>query len=167
MGMTIKTDGLDELSKMLSELGDKAESVASKALYKGAGVMADAIRSEANAIKAEPQQKKKRPPEKTPARWPTPEEKAAVVNSIGIAKFNKNGSEVDTLIGIASGSGYSSVGKGEKRKAVRLIGRSINSGTSFMHKQPFVRKAVAKAREAAKAAIVAEAEAQIAELTKK
>ena len=40
MAMTIKTEGLDELNQMLAELGNRAEEVASKSLYEGAGVVA-------------------------------------------------------------------------------------------------------------------------------
>ena len=73
------------------------------------------------------------------ARYATPEEKAAVLSvGAGIAKFNKNGTEIDTSVGYRN-AGYIDI-KG-KRKPIPLIVNSINSGTSFMHKQPFVRKA--------------------------
>ena len=73
------------------------------------------------------------------ARYATPEEKAAVLSvGAGIAKFHKSGTEVDTSVGYRN-SGYIDI-KG-KRKPIPLIVNSINSGTSFMHKQPFVRRA--------------------------
>ena len=163
MALSIKTEGLSELSEMFEKLAEEAETVASEALYEGAKVVADSLASEVKKIRAEPQGKKNKKPEKTPARYPTPEEKAALASNIGIAKFKKNGSEVDTIIGV--GHGYMNVNG--KKKAVALIARSINSGTSFMHKQPFIRKAVNKSRAAAKAAIIAKAEEKLNEITNK
>jgi hypothetical protein len=43
---------------------------------------------------------------------------------------------------------------------------AINSGTSFMQKQPFVRKAVRAGSKKAEAAIVAAIEKRIDEITK-
>ena len=73
----------------------------------------------------------------------------------GIAKFDKNGSEVQTSIGI-SGAGYVNIAG--KQKAVVKIANAINSGTSFMEKQPVFRKASTQTRKSASAAIVAKAE---------
>ncbi|MBO7662110.1 MAG: hypothetical protein J6U01_01930 [Clostridia bacterium] len=158
MAMTISTSGLDDLSAMLAKLGEKAQDVASGALFDGAGVVADAMSAAINGIHTEPfkyatgGQK----------RYPSPEEKAALTGKSGIAKFNKGGEEVNTLIGISGAAGYSEVAG--KSKAVRLIARSINSGTSFMHKQPVFRKAVSGSSGAAKQAIVSKAEQMFNEI---
>ena len=56
----------------------------------------------------------------------------------GVARFDKNGTEVNTSVGYR-GAGYIDI-KG-KTKPIPLIVNAINSGTSFMHKQPFIRKA--------------------------
>ena len=156
MPMTISTEGLKDLNKMLAQLGSKAQAVASGALYDGAGVVADAMKQAVNSIACEPQRPKNRPPAKTPARLPTPAEKAAVVDKTGIAKFRKNGDGVDTLIGVTGSAGYAMVDG--KKKPVRMIARAINSGTSFMKKQPVFRKAASTSTSQAQAAIVAKAE---------
>lgn len=159
MAMTMKVDGLDELSRKLSTLGDRAEEVAARALYDGAGVMADAYAQAVDNIHAEPfryafgGQK----------RYPSFEEKAALQGKTGIAKFDKNGTEVNTAVGIKD-AGYADVAG--KKKAVRKIANAINSGTSFMQKQPVFRKAATQARGAASAAIVAKADQLIQEITK-
>ena len=159
MAMTINTAGVAELSEMLSRVGDKAEEIASGSLYKGAGVVADAFSAAVNSIRTEPFKyayggRK---------RLASPEEKAALQGKTGVAKFRKNGSEVDTIIGIGANAGYADIAGNSK--AVRLIGRSINSGTSFMVKQPVFRKAVSSSRGAAVAATVARADEMIRELT--
>ena len=51
------------------------------------------------------------------------------------------------------------IGKGaQNMKPIGVIANAINSGTSFMKKQPFIRKAVKKATPKAEAAIIATAE---------
>ena len=145
MAMTMKVDGIEELSRKLTDLGDRAEEVAAKALYAGAGVMANAYRNAAASVRAQPFRyavfKK---------RDPSFEEKAAIQGQTGIAKFDKSGSEVQTSVGL-KGSGYVTIAG--KQKAVRKIANAINSGTSFMDKQPFMRKATSTAKAAAQAAI--------------
>ena len=158
MAMTIKTEGLTEVSEMLTRLGNKAEDVASGSLYDGAGIVADAFTAAANSIQTEPF----RYAAGGRKRKPSPEEKAALMGKSGIAKFNKNGSEVDTIIGISGSAGYANVAG--KQKAVREIARSINSGTSFMEKQPIFRKAKSSSQNAAKDAIVAKAEKMFDEI---
>ena len=160
MAMRIKTDGLTEVSEMLARLGDRAQDVASGALYDGAGLVADAFSAAVRSIRTEPF--RYAPPGKT--RLPSPEEKEALTGATGVAKFRKNGSEVDTVVGVSASAGYADIAG--HPKAVRMIARSINSGTSFMKKQPIFRKAKSQSQNAAKAAIVAKAEAMFNEIIK-
>ena len=160
MAMTMQVTGIEELSRKLSALESSAEEVAARALYDGAGVMADAYTHAASSIKAQ----KFRYAFGGRKRYPSFEEKAAVEGKTGIAKFDKNGSEVETSVGLSGKLGYVTIGG--KQKAVRKIAYAINSGTSFMTKQPVFRKAATQAREAASAAIVSKADQLIDEITK-
>ena len=160
MAMTIRTEGLTELSEMLARLGDKAQDVASGALFDGAGVVADAFTAAVGSIRTEPF----RYAETGQKRLPSPQEKAALIRKSGVAKFQKTTNEVNTLIGISGAAGYAKIAG--KPKAVRMIARSINSGTSFMDKQPVFRRAKSSSQEAAKAAIVGKAEALFDEIIK-
>ena len=157
MAWDITAEGVVELSKILGALESEAEYVASGALYEGAGVVADAMSKSVDSIKT----KKFR--YKVDDRLPSPEEKEALRGKIGIAKFNKNGSEVDTLVGFTKGDGYVMLGK--RKTAVREIARSINSGTSFMPKQPVFRRAASRSKGAAEAAMVEKANEMIKEIT--
>ena len=133
MAYELKVDGMTEISEMLSKLEEAAPGVAAQALYEGAGIMSSEIQSAAAKIRTGPG------PTRESARYATEAEKEAVLSvGAGIAKFNKNGTEVDTSVGYRN-SGYIDI-EG-KTKPIPLIVNSINSGTSFMHKQPFVRKA--------------------------
>lgn len=158
MGMSISTAGLTELNQLLGKLGARAQDVASGALFDGAGIVADAFTSAVSGIETAPFKYAR--PGKT--RLPSPEEKAALEGKTGIAKFRKDGSEVNTLVGFNPNSGYADVAG--HTKPVPVIARSINSGTSFMKKQPVFRKAVSKSREPAQQAIVAKAEQMLEEI---
>ncbi len=159
MAMTMQVEGIEELSRKLTELGERAEEVAARSLYDGAGVMANAYAQAVNSIQAQPF----RYAFGGLQRYPSFEEKDALQGKTGIAKFDKNGSEVNTSIGI-SGAGYANIAG--KQKAVRMIANAVNSGTSFMVKQPVFRRAATQARDAASAAIVAKAEKLIDEIIK-
>ena len=150
MAYTVKSEGLDALGELIEKMAERAPAVAAKALYEGAGVMAKEIAAGAKSIRTETFRYASVARGET--RQPSPEEKAAVEGAVGIAKFEMNGAEVQTSIGYGN-AGYAEI-KG-KRIAVAKIANAINSGTSFMQKQPFVRKTAnsgkGKAVEAMKA----------------
>ena len=176
------TEGMSELVNAMDQLGAAGRGAAAGGLYEAAGVYADAVSGAVNGIAVEPFKyaaggRKRRP---------SPEEKAALqgAGAAGIAKFKNNGLSVNTSIGF-NNSGYalvdgrrsikartnyrydettgkvmhaSKAGKGSKNvKPIPLIANSINSGTSFMDKQPFFRKATRQAASKADGAFVAKA----------
>ena len=76
-------------------------------------------------------------------RKASPEEKAIIANAkTGVAKFRKNGISVQTSVGMQN-AGYAQL-KGKTVPIPKIV-NAINSGTSFMKKQPFVRKAASSA----------------------
>ena len=159
MAVKLTVVGLDGQLGEFIKLGQEIEGIAKEALYKGAGVMADTITSEISTIRTEPFHYATNGAK----RLASPQEKAALMRKVGIAKFKGNGGEVDTLVGI-TGSGYANVA-GEKTPVI-VIARSINGGTDFMIKQPVFRRAANKGRPAAQAAIIETAEKRIEETTK-
>ena len=160
MAMTVSTSGIENLEKMLQRLGDKAPDVAAAALYDGADVIADAYTRAAGSIKAKKRQHNE-PDGQDPskARYPTPAEKE-VLKKIGVSRFHKDADSVNTIVGPADG--YVEING--RRKAIRLIARSVNSGTSFMKKQPVFRQAVSRNRKAAKDKMVSTAEGLISDI---
>ena len=160
MPYQMKVDGMEEISETLTRLADKAPSVAAQALYDGAGIMAEEIRRGAESIRTEPF----RYANNGATRLPSPEEKEIVTGAgAGIAKFDKNGTEVNTSVGYRA-SGYADLNG--KKKPVPLIVNAINSGTSFMNKQPFIRKAANSGSPKAMAAMKAKIESAFEEITK-
>ena len=158
MPYTMKSEGFEEISKMLNSLGENAQKVASKGLYEGAGVMAAEIKEGAGKISTAPFHYAV-----FVTREPSPEEKEIVQKGMGIAKFKKNGADVNTSVGYGN-VGYAMLAG--KRKPIPLIANAINSGTSFMKRQPFFRKAVVQGTAKAEEAIVEKIEAEIDALTK-
>jgi HK97 gp10 family phage protein len=159
MAYTMKVEGLEEISEQLNKLGEKAQGIASLGLYEGAGVMSEEINKAADGIKTAPFHYAV-----FITRDPSPEEKAVVLaGGAGIAKFNKNGSEVNTSIGYAR-AGYAELNG--KQVPIPKIANAINSGTSFMKKQPFFRKAVSSGTGKASEKIIKKIEEAIDEITK-
>ena len=155
MPYVMEVDGMAEISEQLTQLEEVAPKVAALALYDGAGIMANEVRKQAQGIKTEPFRYAREG-----TRLPSPEEKEIVMKaSAGIAKFDKNGTEVDTSVGFRN-AGYATLNG--KTKPIPLIVNSINSGTSFMQKQPFIRRAAsqgaARAIEAMKKVVETEFE---------
>ena len=147
MAYRIQVDGMNELIQKMGKLPEKARDVASLALYEGAGVVADAVSQAVRGIATEPftyaagGRKRKA----------SPEEKAILESAKkGVAKFRKSVDGVQTSVGMQN-AGYATLNG--KTKPIPLIANSINSGTSFMQKQPFMRRAFSQSKSAAEAAI--------------
>lgn len=148
MAFRMDVSGMAELIHKLEQLGEKAQDAASLALYEGARVVADAVSGAVENI-ATKRLKYPAPPGKQ--RMPSPEEKAVLMGAKhGVAKFRKGITKVDTSVGYQN-SGYGQING--KTVPVPLIANAINSGTSFMKKQPFMRKAFSTSQGAAEAAI--------------
>lgn len=173
MQYSIDTEGMAEISEMLAKMEQGAEGAAARGLYEGAKVMADTLKQQIEGIRTAPF-RYARPGE---MRLPSPEEKAILEEAgIGVAKFDKNGTEVETSVGFNQ-SGYAQVSwnhmsrsartnSESHQKPVGVIANAINSGTSFMQKQPFVRKAEKAGKGRAEAAIAARIEKDLEAMTK-
>lgn len=148
MPFTMEVSGMEELKKRLGQLEtEKAQGIAAVALYEGARVTADAVSQAVQGI-ATKRFKYPAPPGKQ--RMPSPEEKALLVNARkGVAKFRKTPMNVNTSVGMQN-SGYGTLNG--KTVPIPMIANAINSGTSFMKRQPFFRKATSR-NGAAEAAI--------------
>ena len=159
MPYVMQIDGMAEVSEMLTKMEENAPKVAAGSLYVGAGIMADELKKSAETIKTAQFHYVKEG-----TRLPSPEEKEIVMQAaVGIAKFDKNGTDVDTSVGFRN-AGYATLAG--KKKPIPVIVNSINSGTSFMQKQPFVRKAASTGGKQAMEAMKAEIEKAFDEMTK-
>ena len=159
MPFSIQVEGMNELIRSMEKLPEKAAKVAAEALYEGAGIVADKVSGAVQGIATEPF--KYATGGRT--RKPSPEEKALVAGAKhGVAKFRKNGISVQTSVGYQN-AGYGTING--KTKPIPQIANAINSGTSFMTKQPFMRKAFSQSKGPAQAAIEAGIHAREDELS--
>lgn len=133
--------GLDEYSSAISELGNKTEELTSQAIYNGADVMANAIRSKIESIPAVNENYNRRAYKKGYRGKLSEEQKKGLLNSLGIAKLEKSPTYKNVRIGF---DGYNDIvtKKYPDGQPNQLIARVTESGTSYTKKQPFVRPAV-------------------------
>ena len=159
MAYRMNVDGMSEISEMLTKMEKQAPAIAAQALYDGAGIMADEVKKGAEAIKTAPFQFTRQG-----RRLPSPEDKEIVMQAAaGIAKFSKGADSVDTSVGYRN-AGYAMLG--DRQKPVPQIVNAINSGTSFMQKQPFIRKAATQGAPKAIQAMKAKIEEAFEAITK-
>lgn len=134
-------ESVNRLSQRMQKFEGDLDEVFGRALYKAAGVVADELKSQAQTIPT--QDEDVWGTRNHPRIGVTPEQKSRIVSSMGIAHHRKTGNGVETSVGF----------KGDGAK----YARRVNSGTSYMKKTPFVRRAERAAK--AKAIQAAETEA--------
>ena len=185
MPFSFHCEGIEELISLMDQIPQKGARIASEALYEGAGIVADSVSQAVSGIATEPFKYATN----GRTRKPSPEEKAIVAGARhGVAKFKNNGMTIQTSIGFQK-AGYAAItwnhartntrtkykvqngsahhasrGGGESSKPVAVIANAINSGTSFMDRQPFLNKAFSKSKSAAIAAIEGGIQSRISEL---
>ena len=149
--------GIEEYFAKLARLGEKTTGVCKRALYDGAAVLADAVREEVSSL---PTTDRNGDPQQI-----LEYEKQGLMESMGIAKMRDQGGRVETRVDF---DGYNRL----KSKTYpnghpnSMVARAINSGTSMRPKNPFMARAVKKAREKANRAMAARLDADIEKIMK-
>lgn len=150
----IEFKGLAEYSAKLDRLSALCrDEIINAAVREGGGVLADAIRAELNAVPTDSQHEKIKV-------GPTPEEKQGLQDSMGITPIRDDDGFVNVKVGFDGYQGKPTP-KYPRGKPNQMIARSVQSGTSFMRANPFVKNAVRKARPAAVAAMKKKVEDKI------
>lgn len=142
--MNIK--GLSTQIQRLEELQANVPDILQNVLYKGAGVVADALREAIDTISVDEESQMGFPDK--PVNGLQPLQKQGLVDSFGISPMRHEKDSYDVLIGF---DGYNEVRtrKYPNGQLNQLIARSVEVGTSFRRAHPFVRKTVRKARKPA------------------
>lgn len=146
--MTLK--GFDEIELKLSKLEAGSLEIAKKAVYKGAGMVADKI---SQNIKALPEEKFRYLKDGDRFSGVTPEQKKALADNIGITPI-----DVDELGTVNAKIGYDRfadyVGAPTRKYPqglpVALLARSVESGSSVRKKHPFIRPVISQSRKQVK-----------------
>lgn len=119
------TSGFDTLIDELNDIADHSDEICSKALYKGAGMMADRLKSSIDGLTTEDQRKKR-------SRNLLPYEKEALEKGLSIFKFDHDKSRdyVQTSITFKGRVPHQTERYPEGLPVI-VLARSINSGTTF------------------------------------
>lgn len=162
---TLKIEGLDEYERLLSQMSDlnTVQSVCGATIYAGADVMADTIRKGIEALPVVPADKIGTPDNKLEGI--TSKQKDGLLDSFGITPMQHKDGFYEVKLGF---DGYNDVRttahpNGQPNS---LIARSVNSGTSFRQKIPFIDRAVRSAKKETEAAMVAACDDEFKKITK-
>lgn len=125
-----KFEGLDKYIEQLNKLEKNTDEIIGRAVYEGAGIVADAARAALQNVTTDDDYH----PAGEMREGPTTEEKEALEASFGISRMRDENGYVHVKIGFhgRNPSGLNNSG----------MARMIERGSSFMKKQPFITKAV-------------------------
>lgn len=131
----------------LTKLFNESEEICKRAAYVGAGIIWKACLSAAEGLPTRSFNKKS-----GMVNGVTVAQKEGIVSSLGIAHFRNDGGFINVKIGV---DGYNSqkTDKFPQGQPNALIVRSLESGTSFRARNPFITRATRSAKGAAEAAI--------------
>lgn len=137
---TIRFEGIDRYLAALQRVYGASEETAKRALYDGAGIVADRIKGALGGIQTS-----------DPDQWyegqrpgPTPEEKSAMIGAFGLSHMREENGYISTKAGFSGSAG---------KVPAATVARQCESGSSFMRKQPVIRQAANASKAAAEAAM--------------
>lgn len=162
---TLKFEGLDEYERLLSQLAESKtiKEVCGATIYAGANVMADAIRGGIESLPVVPPNRMGTPDQKLGGI--TSQQKAGLLDGFGITPMQHKDGFYEVKLGF---DGYNDVRttaypNGQPNS---LIARSVNSGTSFRQKIPFIDRSARSAKKETEAAMMAACDDEFKKLTK-
>ena len=135
--------GLDNYTEKLQDLQLRTRNeLIGKAIYEGAGIVADTIRSGISGLKESPDVHK----------GVTPIQKQGLADGLGISRLKDESGFINVKIGFNGYNGHVNP-KYPKGQANALVARSLEKGTSTAPAQRFVSSAVRRAEAAAENAM--------------
>lgn len=148
----IEMKGIEQYLAKLNrlEMATKDE-ILGKAIYEGTKIVADSIKANIEALPTDENLGPSLPGE-PPLQGPTQIQKQGLLDSFGITPMGYDGDFLHVKLGF---DGYNSkkTKKWPNGQPNQMIARSVQSGTSFMKKHEFVKRAVASSRKKAKEAM--------------
>lgn len=140
----LKFKGLEEYERQLMKLQDVSRECVGKAIHDGAGIVADAVKANIQSLPIDERHVKNG----EMLNGISAAQKAGLIDGFGIAPLQDDGGYLNVKLGFA---GYNSVKTRSypNGQPNSLIARSVNSGTSFRQRIPFVDNAVTANKAAA------------------
>ena len=129
-------EGVDDLVAQYKRLADNTEEMIGKAVYNGAGVVMKSVKAAVDGLNTD----NRFGTADNPTSGPSTIQKLGLQYGLGIAKMRNDNGFWNVKIGF---DGYNNVKTKTwpKGQPNMMVARSIESGTSWMQKQPFMRKA--------------------------
>ena len=141
--------GLNDYELMISRLSKNAADIAGRAIYTGAGIVADEIKS---GIQSLPIVRGYGTAENPLPGGVTQPQKQGLLDGLGIAPLQNDGGYLNVKIGF-DGYNRTKTEKYPRGQPNQLVARGVESGASWKQKHPFVRPAVNRSRKRAEAAM--------------
>lgn len=141
--------GLNDYELMISRLSKNAADIAGRAIYTGAGIVADEIKS---GIQSLPILRGYGTAENPLPGGVTQPQKQGLLDGLGIAPLQDDGGYLNVKIGF-DGYNRTKTEKYPQGQPNQLVARGVESGASWKQKHPFVRPAVNRSRKRAEAAM--------------
>lgn len=157
-------NGLDKYVEELNKLAKNTSEVLGKSIYVGAGIVADEVRK--NIEKIPVSNSSRRGTQSDPIDTITSAQKTGLLQGFGISGMATRDGITNVKLGF---EGYNSqvattsvkAKWTDKRQANIMIARSVEGGTSFRRKHPFVAPAVRATRKEAEAAMAEQLDKEI------
>lgn len=149
--------GLNEYLEQLGNLEYQADGIAGQAIFEGAKIVADKIHANIASLPVQ-----NGPVKNGVRRDPTQVEIDGMLAGLGIAKKQVDGGFINVKIGM---DGYNAhvTDKYPKGHANAMVARTINAGSTWMNRHPFIDDAVRATKKQAEEAMKEKIEESIKE----
>lgn len=154
--------GLNDYESMISRLSKGVDDIAGKAIYAGAGIVADAIKEN---IKALPIVRGYGTTENPLPGGVTAPQKAGLIDGMGISPVQNDAGYLNVKIGF-DGYNATKTDKYPQGQPNQLVARGVESGTSWKQKKPFIRPAINASKSRAEAEMARILDQEIEKITK-
>ena len=139
--------GLKDYELMLSRLEGVTDDMIGRAVYAGAGIVADAVKQGIQSLPIVTGYGTESNP--LPGGV-TSAQKAGLIDGFGISKLRDDNGYLNVKLGF-DGYNRTRTEKYPQGQPNQLVARGVESGTSWKQKKPFIRPAVTRSRKPAEA----------------
>lgn len=137
--------GLSDYELMISRLSKGVDDIAGKAIYAGAGIVADAIKENIKDLPIVRGYGTEKDP--LPGGVTAPQ-KAGLIDGLGISPMQSDAGFLNVKIGF-DGYNATKTEKYPQGQPNQLVARGVESGTSWKKKSPFIRPAINASKQRA------------------
>ena len=154
--------GLNDYELMISKLSKGVDDIAGKAIYAGAGIVADALKENIKALPIVRGYWTEKDP--LPGGVTAPQ-KAGLIDGLGISPMQNDAGYLNVKIGF-DGYNATKTEKYPQGQPNQLVARGVESGTSWKQKKPFIRPAINASKSRAEAEMARILDQEIEKITK-